>query len=52
MQIFGIFLAAYMFELTPNELHDLRSKISSTNVSVMNRNSTKAHRKASSQGKW
>ena len=30
-----------MFELTPNELHDLRSKISSTNVSVMNRNSTK-----------
>ena len=41
MQIIGIILAAYMFELTPNELHDLRSKISSTNVSVMNRNSTK-----------
>ena len=30
-----------MFELTPNELRDLRSKISSTNVSVMNRNPTK-----------
>ena len=41
MQIFGIFLAAYMFELTPNELRDLRSKILTTNVSVMNRNSTK-----------
>ena len=41
MQIFGIFLEAYMFELTPNELHDLRSKISSTNVSAMNRNPTK-----------
>ena len=31
----------YMFELTANELRDLRSKISSTNVSAMNRNSTK-----------
>ena len=41
MQIFGIFLAAYMFELIDSELHDLRSKISSTNVSVMNRNPTK-----------
>ena len=30
-----------MFELTPNELRDLRSKISSTNVSAMNRNPTK-----------
>ena len=41
MLIFGLFLEAYMFELTPNELHDLRSKISSTNVSAMNRNPTK-----------
>ncbi|MBR6054161.1 MAG: ORF6N domain-containing protein [Bacteroidales bacterium] len=31
----------YMFELKPNELQDLRCKISSTNVSAMNRNSTK-----------
>lgn len=31
----------YMFELTNSELHDLRSKISSTNVSAMNRNPTK-----------
>ena len=31
----------YMFELNANELRDLRSKISSTNVSAMNRNSTK-----------
>ena len=31
----------YMFELTPSELQDLRSKFSSTNVSAMNRNSTK-----------
>ena len=31
----------YMFELTSNELRDLRSKILTTNVSVMNRNSTK-----------
>ena len=30
-----------MFELTPSELRDLRSKILTTNVSVMNRNSTK-----------
>lgn len=30
-----------MFELTSNELCDLRSKISSTNVSVKNRKSTK-----------
>ena len=32
---------SYMFELNKNELRDLRLKISSTNVSVMNRNSTK-----------
>lgn len=31
----------YMFELKTNELQDLRRKISSTNVSAMNRNSTK-----------
>lgn len=31
----------YMFELTVSELQDLRTKISSTNVSLMNRNSTK-----------
>ena len=31
----------YMFELKPNELQDLRCKISSTNVSVKNRKSTK-----------
>lgn len=31
----------YMFELNTNELRDLRCKISSTNVSLMNRNSTK-----------
>lgn len=31
----------YMFELEPNELQDLRCKISSTNVSVKNRKSTK-----------
>ena len=31
----------YMFELTSSELQDLRSKISSTNVSAMNRNPTK-----------
>jgi hypothetical protein len=31
----------YMFELTVNELHDLRSKILTTNVSAMNRNPTK-----------
>ena len=31
----------YLFELTINELQDLRSKISSTNVSMKNRNSTK-----------
>ena len=35
------FPASYMFELTTSELQDLRSKISSTNVSTMNRNSTK-----------
>lgn len=33
--------ARYMFELTNSELQDLRSKISSTNVSAMNRNPTK-----------
>ena len=31
----------YMFELTKSELRELRSKISTTNVSPMNRNSTK-----------
>ena len=31
----------YMFELTSSELRDLRSKILTTNVSAMNRNSTK-----------
>ena len=31
----------YMFELSKSELQDLRSKILTTNVSVMNRNSTK-----------
>ena len=35
------FPVRYMFELNANELRDLRSKISSTNVSAMNRNSTK-----------
>ena len=35
------FPARYMFELTSSELSDLRSKILTTNVSVMNRNSTK-----------
>jgi hypothetical protein len=35
------FPARYMFELTSSELQDLRSKISSTNVSAMNRNPTK-----------
>lgn len=31
----------YIFDLKTNELQDLRCKISSTNVSAMNRNSTK-----------
>ena len=31
----------YMFELNMNELHDLRSKILTTNVSLMTRNPTK-----------
>ena len=35
------FPARYMFELSKSELQDLRSKISSTNVSAMNRNPTK-----------
>lgn len=35
------FPCTYMFELSNSELHDLRSKISTTNVSAMNRNSTK-----------
>jgi len=35
------FPARYMFELNKSELQDLRSKISSTNVSAMNRNPTK-----------
>ena len=35
------FPVRYMFELNANELRDLRSKISSTTVSAMNRNSTK-----------
>ena len=34
------FPARYMFELTPNELHSLRSKILTTKVSAMNRNPT------------
>jgi len=35
------FPASYMFELTDSELRDLRSKILTTKVSTMNRNSTK-----------
>ena len=35
------FPSHYMFELNVSELQDLRSKISTTNVSLMNRNSTK-----------
>ena len=35
------FPSRYMFELTNSELQDSRSKISSTNVSSMNRNPTK-----------
>lgn len=35
------FPSNYMFELSVSELHDLRSKILTTKVSVMNRNSTK-----------
>lgn len=35
------FPETYMFKLIDSELHDLRSKISSTNVSAMNRNPTK-----------
>ena len=35
------FPASYMFELTDSELRDLRSKILTTKVSKMNRNSTK-----------
>lgn len=35
------FPAHYMFELSKSELRDLRSKISSTKVSAMNRNLTK-----------
>ena len=35
------FPAHYMFELSKSELRDLRSKISSTKVSAMNRNPTK-----------
>ncbi len=35
------FPVSYMFELSKSELRDLRSKISTTNVSPMNRNSTK-----------
>jgi len=35
------FPSRYMFELNISELRDLRCKISSTNVSAMNRNSTK-----------
>lgn len=31
----------YMFELNDSESHELRSKITTTNVSAMNRNSTK-----------
>lgn len=35
------FPSRYMFELNTSELFDLRSKILTTNVSAMNRNSTK-----------
>ena len=35
------FPSRYMFELTVSELQNLRTKISSTNVSLMNRNPTK-----------
>ena len=35
------FPSRYMFELNTSELRDLRSKILTTNVSTMNRNSTK-----------
>lgn len=35
------FPCTYMFELSKSELHDLRPKFSTTNVSAMNRNSTK-----------
>ena len=35
------FPARYMFELSKSELRDLRSKISTTNVSSMNRKPTK-----------
>ncbi|MBR6002341.1 MAG: ORF6N domain-containing protein [Bacteroidales bacterium] len=35
------FPSHYMFELTMSELQDLRSKIYSTNVSLMNRKPTK-----------
>ena len=35
------FNSNYMFELNMNELHDLRSKILTTNVSLMTRNPTK-----------
>ena len=35
------FPSHYMFELSMSEFQDLRSKISSTNVSLMNRNPTK-----------
>ena len=35
------FPSRYMFELSMSELHDLRSKILTTNVSLMNRNTTK-----------
>ena len=35
------FPSHYMFKLSVNELRDLRSKISTTNVSAMNRNPTK-----------
>ena len=36
----------YMFELTANELQDLRSKILTTNVSTKNRKSTNLFQKA------
>ena len=35
------FPSRYMFELNTSELNDLRSKILTTNISAMNRNSTK-----------
>lgn len=40
----------YMFELSKSELRDLRSKISTTNVSLKSRSTTKAHCKTRATG--